>query len=250
LKQQNLKLKEENEYLGFKLKIAEEKEKVHEKNVNSLKELQTEYEESKRTLLNEYRNKEERLKKKYDNFEDGRGKKFKDKETELVAKLDRFTEEYHTLVRSHDKLEKERDNMKETILKHDRVVRIKEDEYEQALQNKENRINEMELYVRSITEEANIQITKLSNSLVEFNNKLTYYKNRENELNNEVIKLQRQGGYITDLNRSREVTHTDTKMSKLEEENRNLDNTIEGLTTKLVQQEAILKVRSCLILGC
>jgi chromosome segregation ATPase len=238
-------LKEENEYYNFKLKIAEEKEKVHERNLTSLQKLQEEYDEQKRGLHTDYKNKEEKLRKKFEQLEENAINKYREKENDLVDRIEKLSSENTNLIRSFEMLEKERDNLKETILKHEKIIRQKEDEYEQELLEKDKKLKELELYVRSVSEEANLQIAKLSNSVNEFNDKINYYKNREFDLSQEVVKLQKHAeqSEIIDLNKSRDIMHSvEVKMAKLKEENKHLTKTIGELNTKTAKQENDLNV--------
>jgi chromosome segregation ATPase len=246
LKDQNERLKEENEYYNFKLKIADEKERIHENNLNSLKDLQNQYEEQKRSLHSEYKNKEDKLRKKFEGLEESTIGRYKEREVELVEKLESLSEDHTNLLKSFDNLEKERDSLKETILKQDKVIRVREDEFEQILHDRDTKMNEMELYIRSISEEANLQITKLSNSVLEFNEKLNYYKNRELDLSHEVTKLHKQAEHseLVDLNKSRDIMQTaEMRLVKLLEENKHLNKSLEEMNIKLSKKEGDYNVK-------
>jgi chromosome segregation ATPase len=238
-------LREEVDYYQFKLKVAEEKDKVHEKNLNQLKELQFEYEEQKRMLQAEYKNKEEKLKKRYEQVEDTTLSKYRDKEKELIENLEKLTNDYTNLARGYDRLEKERDNLKETIIKHDKIIRHREDEFEQVLLAKDSRMKELELYIRSISEEANLQITKLNNSVVEFNEKINFYRSREFDLSQEVIKLQKHAEHseLIELNKSRDYKKTsDMNLLKFQEDNKKSGKAIDDMHHKVKNYENEINV--------
>jgi chromosome segregation ATPase len=232
------------DYFSFKLKVAEEKEKVHEKNLTTLKELQAEYEDQKRILSNEYKIKEERLKKRFGNLEDNTLGKYKEREKELIDKVGRLSDENVNLMRAYDKLERERDCLKETVLKHDKIIKVKEHEFDQILQVRDNNIRELELYIRSISEEANLQITQLSHSILDCNEKITYYKNREHNLSKEVVKLTRRTeSEFGDLNSYRGMASTrETIASKQQDEVKYLNRTIKELNERVKQQDLQLNV--------
>jgi chromosome segregation ATPase len=252
LRDHNERLKEENEYYRFKLKIAEEKEKIHETNVNSLKELQFEYEEQKRSLQTEYKSKEEKLKKRYEDLENNSLIKLKEKEGELISQLTKLSDDHNTLAKAYDRLERENYNMKETILKHDKLIKIKEDEFEQLLDTKETRLKELELYIRSISEEANLQITKLTNSINEFTERINLYKVKENEMNLEMTKLQKQNEHNDNLeiNKSREIIFAfEMKINALTEEIGKLNKTLNEQNKIAESHKNELNVKLFLIIG-
>ena len=89
---QNEEIKEEWDNVNFKLKLSQEKEKLHESNLKNLKEIQIEYENKFLETKKEYKNKEESLRRKYEIFEENLNKKFKEqsfKETQrIIAKKD------------------------------------------------------------------------------------------------------------------------------------------------------------------
>jgi chromosome segregation ATPase len=213
--------------------------------MNSLKELQMEYEEQKRSLYSEFKAKEEKMRKKFEQLEESTMNRNKEKENDILEKLDKLTDDYSNLMHSHDRLEKERDSLKETVIKHNKVIRMKEDEFDQQLLEKDSKLKELELYIRSISEEANLQITKLSNSVTEFNEKINFYKNREFDLSQELIKLQKHAEHseLLDLNKSRDIIHSaEVKMTKLQEENKHLHKTVEELKSKTSSQDNQLTV--------
>jgi chromosome segregation ATPase len=225
--------------------VAEEKDRIHENSMNSLKELQNEYEEQRSSLYGEFKAKEEKMRRKFEQLEETTMNRYKEKENDLTEKLEKMSDDYNSLMHTFDSLEKERDSLKETVIKHDKVLRIKEDEYEQALLAKDSRMKELELYIRSISEEANLQIAKLSNSVTDFNDKINFYKNREFDLSQEVVKLQKHAEHseLLDLNKSRDIMHSaEVRMTKLIEENKHLSRAVEELKAKVISQENDLNV--------
>ena len=116
LKESNEKLKEENDYLIFKQRVSEEKEKIHEKNINSLKELHNEYDNQARNLEKEFLTKEEKMKKKYELLETTLEEKYAERDNDQIERIENLCNDLNTLNRAFDDIEAERDELKETIL--------------------------------------------------------------------------------------------------------------------------------------
>ena len=190
LKESNDKLKEDNDYLIFKQRVSEEKEKIHEKNIHSLKELHNEYENQAKNLEKEFKIKEEKLKKKYELLEISLEEKYSERHKEQIERIENLCNDLNTLNRGFDELESDRDELKETILSYEKILKEKEDEYDQIMISKDKRMKELELYIRSISDEANLQITKLSNSISEFDEEIKFYKQREIELFEEIDRIK------------------------------------------------------------
>jgi len=191
-KEQNEQLKEECEQLQFKLSISLEKDKIHESNLKNWKELQNDYEAKNAELKKEYKNKEEVLKRKYEKLEESLNNKVTDNDEEYQEKIIKLESIIKDDKKELKRLERECDDLKDRINQSENFFRMKEDEFCDLVSIKDRKLKELELCIKSISEEANLQINKLSESVSEFNEKINYYKNREAYLNQECNNLRNQ----------------------------------------------------------
>lgn len=184
------RLKEESEFCQFKLKLAIEKEKIHENNLKNFKDLQIEYDAKTNEIKREYKAKEETLKKRYDNLEEMVNKRLKENESELTEKIEKLQHQLKDSNKINEKIEKENNVLRDQNMNLERFIQNKEDEFEEIVQTKDRKLKELEQCIKSISDDANSQINKLSESVMEFNDKISYYKNREVHLMQEFVNLK------------------------------------------------------------
>ncbi len=240
LKEETEKLKDENESLQFKMKLTAEREKLHENNIKNFKEIQIEYEQKETELKREFKNKEENIRKKYDKIEELLNIKLKEQEKEFNEMLEKSNEKIKEANRTIEKSNNESENLRQKLNQTENFFKLKEHEFEDIVNNKDRKLKELESSIKLISEEANCQILKLSESVRDFNEKINYYKQREIELTNEFKNLRQNN-----LNSHATVTLSDRIKQIQEEGNENKSQFIHTESNdNLIKAKTIEKLRS------
>lgn len=208
-----------------------------------LKIYKTEYETKASELKREYKSKEENLKKKYENLEELVNKRTRDNEFEYTEKIEKLQHQLKENVKIIEKLEKENISSKEANSNLEKFMQTKEEEFENILMTKDKKLKELELCIKAISDDANNQINKLSDSIMDYNEKIGYYKSREAQLLQEVSNMKNKS--LINLNDLSPIIHTKEKI-RLEKDRHsntsiNLDNeykkTIEKLRNRIKEIE-------------
>jgi hypothetical protein len=143
-------------------------------------------------LKREFKIKEETMKKKYESLEDLLNQRLSDQENDFNERIEKMSYQIKEAHKLNDNLEKECEIYKNKLLNTERYIQSKELEFEDIVTMKDRKSKELEMYIKSISEEANHQINKLSESVSEFNDKINYYKNREMQITQDFINFKNQ----------------------------------------------------------
>ena len=190
LKERNNKLTEQVEYYEFKLKIVEERERVHEKSVSQMRKFQQEYENQINSLQTDYKHKEDNLRRKYQDLNHSLQDKYSIQFNELDDKINSLSKELNEISRSHDKLERDNMLLKESLLKNDKNLKMQADHYEDIIIQREKNIKDLELTIRSIKDENQLIKSKFNGTVSLLNEEIKYCKEREYSLEQELIKFK------------------------------------------------------------
>jgi chromosome segregation ATPase len=197
LKEENEKLREDNEGLQFKMRLAAEREKLQENSIKNLKEIQTDYENKETENKREFKNKEENLKKKFEKSLDVLNSKLKEQEKEYLDEVEKREQKLKEAMKNLEKGHEEFELMRQKQSQTENFFKLKEQEFLDTVSNKDRKLRELESSIKLISEEANCQILKLSESVQDFNDKIHYYKQREIELTNEFKNLKQSSSLQT-----------------------------------------------------
>jgi chromosome segregation ATPase len=96
----------------------------------------------------------------------------------------------------------------------DKFFRNKENEFEEIVEQKDRKLRELEKSINMISEEAQTQIYKLTQSASDFNEKINSYQIRENQLSNDNAFLENQVKTLSD-----KITNYEKIINKLERQN-------------------------------
>jgi chromosome segregation ATPase len=229
-KEDNEKLRDEIDQLNFMLSLLQEKEKVHETNYKNLKDLQNEYDTRTEDLKRDYRLKEENLKKKYDRLEESVNSKLREQEEEHQEKINKLQNQIKEFQKANIKHEKDLEEYREKLLESERFFKIKEEEFEDVVSSKDRKLKELEMCIKSISDEASHQINKLSDSVSEFNDKINLYKLKESQMQMEYNGLRNQYQMLlkkSEENLSQGMKSFDAGNNTSSNERRNTLNTVE-----------------------
>ncbi len=193
LNRENEEIKEEIDNLNFKLKLSQEKEKLHESNLKNLKEVQLEYEHKLLENKKEYKTKEENLRKKYEIFEENLNKKIKEQEAENLEKFQKLNFSFKETQKIIEKKDEELWLLKEKLKNSELFFSQKEKEFQDFLSNKDKKLKDLELCIKKISENARSQLFGLSNIIEDYEKKFQEMKNRENKFIEELNYLRDSG---------------------------------------------------------
>ena len=259
MKDENEKLKDENDSLQFKMRLAVEREKLQENSIKNLKDIQTDYENKETDTKREFKIKEENLKKKYEKSLDVLNSKLKEQEREHLEEIEKREQKYKDIVKSLERGQEEYEIMRQKQTQTENFFKLKEQEFLDTVSNKDRKLRELESSIKSISEEANCQILKLSESVQDFNDKINYYKQREEELTKEFKNLKQSSNlqasqmYFNPAKsfadrlrvQQEEVTVADTKSQFEANENLLKSKTIDKLRLRVkeLEEENLLLTR-------
>lgn len=229
-KEDNEKLRDEIDQLNFTLSILQEKEKNHEINYKNLKDLQNQYDTRTEDLKKDYRLKEENLKKKYEKLEESVNSKLREQEEEYQDKICKLSSQIKEFQKANLKHVKDLEDYREKLQESERFFKIKEEEFEDIVSSKDRKLKELEMCIKSISDEASNQINKLSDSVSEFNEKINLYKLKESQMQVEYNELIIQNQMLlkkVEENNNQEMKSFDAGNNTSSNERRNTVNTVE-----------------------
>jgi hypothetical protein len=229
-KEDNEKLRDEIDQLNFTLSILQEKEKNHEINYKNLKDLQNQYDTRTEDLKKDYRLKEENLKKKYEKLEESVNSKLREQEEEYQDKICKLSSQIKEFQKANLKHVKDLEDYREKLQESERFFKIKEEEFEDIVSSKDRKLKELEMCIKSISDEASNQINKLSDSVSEFNEKINLYKFKESQMQVEYNELIIQNQMLlkkVEENNNQEMKSFDAGNNTSSNERRNTVNTVE-----------------------
>lgn len=229
-KEDNEKLRDEIDQLNFTLSILQEKEKNHEINYKNLKDLQNQYDTRTEDLKKDYRLKEENLKKKYEKLEESVNSKLREQEEEYQDKFCKLSSQIKEFQKANLKHVKDLEDYREKLQESERFFKIKEEEFEDIVSSKDRKLKELEMCIKSISDEASNQINKLSDSVSEFNEKINLYKLKESQMQVEYNELIIQNQMLlkkVEENNNQEMKSFDAGNNTSSNERRNTVNTVE-----------------------
>jgi len=174
------------EDLEFKQEILKEKFKFNEENVQNLKRIQSEYETSQIDLIKDFKNKEENLKKKFEEITKNVENRLKETESENLNEKQKFQDTIKSMEKIISKQNDQIVDLKEEIEDMTLENRKNEKELIHTLEEKDNRIIELENDFKSLSSEANAHIMKLNENISEINEKI---KQKETFFFAEIEKL-------------------------------------------------------------
>ncbi len=187
------------------------------------------------------------MKRKYEKLEDVINKKLSDQDTEFQERVDKLEASIREEKKETRRLEKETESLKDQLLQTENFFRLKEEEFTDLVNLKDRKLKELEMCIKSISEEANGQISKLSEAVSDFNEKINYYKNRESQLVQEYNALKNQfknterQNYLDEMERIHSPNMSSIENKKKNSEVYLLDNskskTIEQLRGKVKELE-------------
>jgi len=182
MKKENEELKEEIDNLNFKIKLSQEKEKLQETNLKTMKEIQFEYENKILENKKEYKLKEENIRNKYESFEECFNQKIKALEDENLEKFQKLNLCIKESQRALEKKGEEILLLKEKLKNSELFFTQKEQEFINLIGIKDKKLNDLEICIKKISEEAKIQLDSLNNVIEEYDKKVVEFKIKEKKL--------------------------------------------------------------------
>ena len=125
---------------------------------------------------------------------------------------------------------KDLEDYREKLQESERFFKIKEEEFEDIVSSKDRKLKELEMCIKSISDEASNQINKLSDSVSEFNEKINLYKLKESQMQVEYNELIIQNQMLlkkVEENNNQEMKSFDAGNNTSSNERRNTVNTVE-----------------------
>ena len=151
------------ERLSFQLELANQKLKNNERTIDRLTSIQHEYELKFSTLTSEYRAKEQTLREKYKAKEENLYTEQKQNELEYERKIGDLKSEIKQLKDIIFNNDKEINSFKTKTFSIDSNMKIREKEFQAAIDMKDHQIRELEDKIVQIDEENNIKLEEMSN---------------------------------------------------------------------------------------
>ena len=151
------------ERLSFQLELANQKLKNNERTIDRLTSIQHEYELKFSTLTSEYRAKEQTLREKYKAKEENLYTEQKQNELEYERQIGDLKSEIKQLKDIIYNNDKEINSFKTKTFSIDSNMKIREKEFQAAIDMKDHQIRELEDKIVQIDEENNIKLEEMSN---------------------------------------------------------------------------------------
>lgn len=183
------KLSKENRELKNNILSLSETEQNLQATISNIQQLHTEYQNSYNTLLSELRTKEKNLKNQFETYQSILEKKYSQNEQRLNDEIAQLKEDIKSKDDVIARLIKQNKKIKHIVTKNEIEWKLKEQEYENALILKENKLKEMDDVLTSISKETEEEMTQLSKQIEAFQNK---FKNEEQEQEQELEQEQEQ----------------------------------------------------------
>jgi DNA repair exonuclease SbcCD ATPase subunit len=177
---------EQIDYYEFKIRVVDERDKTHDKALTHIKELQNDYDNQLRNLNNDFKQKEEKLKNKFQDYKSSLDNKFKSHIEDQEAKIKTLNKDLSEMTKEYENIECEAKEMRNLLQRHDIIMKSQAEEYEETLLMKEKKINDLELYIRSIKDETNKQIGRFDYIIKDLEDQI---RQREEVLGNEISRV-------------------------------------------------------------
>jgi chromosome segregation ATPase len=178
------------EDLEFQLGIFQDKEKIHQDNLSSLKKFQNDYEQSIDNLRKEYKDKEDNLKRKNEALNTAVMSKLKEQEREFQNGTYEQNFTIKNLEKELDRAFEENNSNLNKIYLLNIAIKEKESDYSEDMKDKDRIISELELKLKNLSNEANNHINRLNNSIDEINNRINEFKEKEQLYQKEITDLE------------------------------------------------------------
>ena len=151
------------ERLSFQLELANQKLKNNERTIDRLTSIQHEYELKFSTLTSEYRAKEQTLREKYKAKEENLYTEQKQNELEYERQIGDLKSEIKQLKDIIFNNDKEINSFKTKTFSIDSNMKIREKEFQAAIDMKDHQIRELEDKIVQIDEENNLKLEEMAN---------------------------------------------------------------------------------------
>ena len=223
--------RQENEitYLKNQIQLLKEKENSYQQSISNIKKIQSEYENSYMESINEYKDHEKEIKEKYLDYQKLLEAQNKANEKRLLNEIDLIKTQLKDKENLINGLQNNLTILNEQITKDEINYHFKIKEFEDIIISKDRKLNELNEAIKQITNDATIEIKRLSDQLEEFqfknrnNNRINYYdKTNINSIeSNEKVERSINLGAFANSNNPNELIN---EIYLLQNENNNLLN--------------------------
>ena len=223
--------------LKYQLQTSLKKESMYQLNLEKIKKIHSEYEESYLKSLSDYKNRENTLKTQYINFKNLLDKQNKENENRLYDELSLIKKELKKKDEIIISLQKKNNEINNEISKNEIDYHFKEKDYEDKIITLERDINQITETSTQVAKEANQQIQQLVDQVNYFknNSQRNYYSNFNNNINNNYIN-DNYNNFYNDLNA---INSLEIENSFLKDEIRKKEDEINYLKNDYLNNELL-----------
>ena len=218
--------------LKYQLQTSLKKESMYQLNLEKIKKIHSEYEESYLKSLSDYKNRENTLKNQYINFKNLLDKQNKENENRLYDELSLIKKELKKKDEIIISLQKKNNEINNEISKNEIDCHFKEKDYEDKIIALERDINQITETSTQVAKEANQQIQQLVDQVNYFknNSQRNYYSN----FNNNNFINDNYNNFYNDLNA---INSLEIENSFLKDEIRKKEDEINYLKNDYLNNE-------------
>ena len=177
------KLSKENRELRSSVVSLSESEQNLQAAISDIQRLHAEYQSAYDAFLLELRAKEKNLKSQFLTYQSVLEKKYSQNEQRLNEEIAQLKEDTKSKDEVIARLIKQNREIKHIVTKNEIEWKLKEQEYENALMLKENKLIEMDDVLTSISKETEEDITQLSRQIEAFQNKFKHEEQDDDDGN-------------------------------------------------------------------
>ena len=177
-------------YLKNQIQLLKDKENSYQQSISNIKKIQSEYENSYMESINDYKEHEKEIKEKYLDYQKLLETQNKANEKRLTTEIDLLKKQLKEKENIINGLQNNLNILNDQITKDEINYHFKIKEFEDVIISKDRKLNELKQAIKEITNDATIEINRLSDQLEELqfknrnNNIINYYdKNTNNNLN-------------------------------------------------------------------
>ncbi len=223
--------------LKYQLQTSLKKESMYQLNLEKIKKIHSEYEESYLKSLSDYKNRENTLKNQYINFKNLLDKQNKENENRLYDELSLIKKKLKKKDEIIISLQKKNNEINNEISKNEIDYHFKEKDYEDKIIALERDINQITETSTQVAKEANQQIQQLVDQVNYFknNSQRNYYSNFNNNINNNYIN-DNYNNFYNDLNA---INSLEIENSFLKDEIRKKEEEINYLKNNYLNDELL-----------
>ena len=220
--------------LKYQLQTSLKKESMYQLNLEKIKKIHSEYEESYLKSLSDYKNRENTLKTQYINFKNLLDKQNKENENRLYDELSLIKKELKKKDEIIISLQKKNNEINNEISKNEIDYHFKEKDYEDKIITLERDINQITETSTQVAKEANQQIQQLVDQVNYFknNSQRNYYSN----FNNNNFINDNYNNFYNDLNA---INSLEIENSFLKDEIRKKEDEINYLKNDYLNNELL-----------